>query len=54
MTVALLELALGCGDKAGDSASSGTYTVHPATYMFLASAWLLRIMVQYFQRPGGF
>jgi|SRR6186997_1341673 len=24
------------------------------TYMFLASAWLLRIMVQYFQRPGGF
>lgn len=21
------------------------------TYMFLASAWLLRVMVQYFQRP---
>jgi len=37
MTVALLALALGCGDKAGDSASTGTYTVHPATYMFLAS-----------------
>ena len=37
MTVALLALALGCGDKAGDSATSGAYTVHPATYMFLAS-----------------
>jgi hypothetical protein len=24
------------------------------TYMFLASAWLLRVMVQYFQRPGHF
>jgi hypothetical protein len=35
-TLPVLALALGCGDKGGDSASSG-YTPRPGTYMFLAS-----------------